>query len=320
MTALDTEYLIVDELSLPPRSISIVDVGAAFFGEKQLYQPLLDKGVGKLTSFEPDAKEFNKLKDLANRGSEDVVLNCALGDGDTHTLHLAPGGMTSFLEPDQDSYNLYSLFSNPPFSPVQTSFRKQDMSTTRLDDIGEIDQIDFLKVDVQGSELMILQNGRQKLADCSIVQIEMPFVSLYKNQPTFGDIDNELHSQGFMVHGFANIKRLPIHPYTKYGTLSGINQLVDLDMIYIRDIKKMDSLSAIVLKKIAVAAEICFYSFDLALRCLSELSGRGVVSKRTPERYISSRSTGRHRIACLHYTPAYNPPTGRIPTEIDPGV
>lgn len=63
------------------------------------------------------------------------------------------------------------------------------MPTRRLDDIKELPQVDFLKIDVQGSELMILENGRKKLADCVALQTAVSFVALYKNQPMFGDID-----------------------------------------------------------------------------------------------------------------------------------
>ena len=210
--------------------------------------------------------------------------------------------MTSILEADQASYGLFDLFAKPPFSPIDASARRETIATTRLDDLGNLKQIDLFKIDVQGAELMILQNGRTKLSECSVVQVEVPFVPLYKDQPTFGDIDAELRAQGFMVHGFATIKRLPMHPYDVAGSLSGINQLIDLDMIYIRDMRRMEKLSATIMRTTAVLADMCYGSFDLALRCLSELGRRGFVEAGATEQYTRA-AAGRKRLGYIHYTP-----------------
>ncbi|MEJ3816632.1 FkbM family methyltransferase, partial [Campylobacter jejuni] len=68
------------------------------------------------------------------------------------------------------------------------------------DDIGEIDAMDYLKIDVQGSELAVFQNGRRRLAEAVVIQTEVSFLPLYKKQPVFGEIDLELRSQGFIPH------------------------------------------------------------------------------------------------------------------------
>ena len=41
--------------------------------------------------------------------------------------------------------------------------------TRRLDDIIEIDEIDFLKMNVQGSELSVLRNGKRRLAKTFVI-------------------------------------------------------------------------------------------------------------------------------------------------------
>lgn len=288
------------ELGVPQKSIAIVDVGAAFFGEKPFYQPLIDQGVGTLICFEPDDAQFAKLQE--HLGHNGLVLPFALGDGNAHTLHISSGGMTSLLEPDQEAYNLFSLFALPPYSPVDASIRKATVPTHKLDDISDVGPIDFLKIDIQGAELMVLKNARRKLEECSIIQVEVSFVPLYKGAPTFGDIDSELRSQGFMVHGFATIKRLPIHPYNAQGLLNGINQLVDLDMIYIRDISRIDRLPDRVLINTALAADACYSSFDLALRCVVELARRKSLSADCVTRYSEFRANSKIT-GYVHFTP-----------------
>ncbi|PQP54937.1 FkbM family methyltransferase, partial [Mycolicibacterium austroafricanum] len=76
------------------------------------------------------------------------------------------------------------------------------LSTHRLDDISEIEHLDFLKIDIQGGELAVFQNGRTKLADAVAIQTEVSFVTLYRDQPTMGDVDVEMRSQGFVPHCF----------------------------------------------------------------------------------------------------------------------
>ena len=56
---------------------------------------------------------------------------------------------------------------------------EEKIDTKRLDDISEIKDIDFLKIDVQGSELTIFMNGRKKLGNAVAIQTEISFVSLY---------------------------------------------------------------------------------------------------------------------------------------------
>lgn len=291
---------LVSELSVAKRSIVAADVGAAFFGERPLYQPLIDRGLATLICFEPDDDQVATLQ--KHLGQTGVVLPYGLGDGSVHLLRASPGGMSSLLEPDQDAYNVFSLFSAPPFSPVGSSVRISALQTRRLNDLPEVAPLDFIKIDVQGSELMVLKNGAEKLRQCSIVQVEVPFVPLYKDAPTFGDIDAELRSQGFMVHGFATMKRLPIHPYNAHGVLNGINQLVDLDMIYIRDIRRMESLPTKVLINTIVMADLCYQSFDLAHRCLVELTRRDLQNEDLVQRYLADRRA-RRRLGYIHLTP-----------------
>ncbi len=72
--------------------------------------------------------------------------------------------------------------------------------------------MDYLKIDVQGSELAIFQNGRRRLADAVVIQTEVSFLPLYKKQPVFGQIDLELRGQGFIPHALTSIDRRMIWP------------------------------------------------------------------------------------------------------------
>jgi FkbM family methyltransferase len=275
--------MIEDIIDLPKRSIRIVDIGAAFFGENPPYQSLLDRGLATLTAFEPSHAEREKLQ--VHLGSNATVLPYAVGDGRRHTLHISTNapGMTSLLERDPDTQAFFNNFAF--WGEVEST---APINTVRLDACGEVQDIDYLKMDAQGSELMILQGGQGKLSHCVVLQTEVSFVTLYKLQPTFGDIDCYLRKHGFVPHCFAELKRWSIAPTREDGNFRiPLNQLLEADIIYMRNIiqERIDILS---LKKLAVIAHYCYASYDLAARCIIDLSGHGAVSVNAQQRYYDS--------------------------------
>ena len=101
-----------------------------------------------------------------------------------------------------------SLFE--PNSPLLAKFQTLDgvtrivnvstVETRRLDDIPETAGADFLKMDVQGGELLVLKGAEARLKDVLVVHTEVEFVPLYKDQPFFADIDGFLRARGFAFH------------------------------------------------------------------------------------------------------------------------
>ena len=274
-------------LALPQGAIAIADIGAAFLGEVPPYQPLLDSGVARLFAFEPDTRQIEALQQRL--GGRATVLTEAVGDGGEHVLHICNHGWSSFFEPNPQALTFFNTFSQ--LGRVES---KVPLKTRRLDDIAELPAIDFLKMDVQGAELMVLQNGREKLAGCVAAQLEVSFVTLYKDQPPFGAIDLEMRSQGFIPHRFMDIKRWPIAP-----AISGndprvpIHQLLESDIVYIRDLTRPDGFSDEQLKKLALIAHAVYRSSDLAARCLVELEKRGAVADGDIVRYLAAQGLKR---------------------------
>jgi len=64
--------------------------------------------------------------------------------------------------------------------------------------------IDFLKIDTQGSELEILMGGGEILHRTGVISLEVEFVELYDNQPLFGDVVRELSYHGFRFVNFTH--------------------------------------------------------------------------------------------------------------------
>jgi FkbM family methyltransferase len=110
-----------------------------------------------VTGFEPQPDALAELQSRA--GSLETYLPWAVGDGETHTLRQcwAPG-MSSLLEPDRRTLERFNEFRD--LGRVEAL---AEVVTRRLDDISEIEALDFLKIDIQGGELMVFEHGQRKL-------------------------------------------------------------------------------------------------------------------------------------------------------------
>ncbi|MBE7178326.1 MAG: FkbM family methyltransferase [Mucilaginibacter polytrichastri] len=61
------------------------------------------------------------------------------------------------------------------------------------------DPVDFMWLDLQGSELDVLKSGTSVLADTSTIYTEVSTIELYKNQSTFDELTAWLKDQGFRL-------------------------------------------------------------------------------------------------------------------------
>jgi FkbM family methyltransferase len=268
----------------PHRITDVVDVGANSIDREPLpYRPMLAAGLCRVTGFEPQHQALLELQ--RDQGPQERYLPYTVGDGGAHTLNICRGsGMTSLFEPDPAVVNLFAFLK-----PLAQVIERVPVQSRRLDDISEIQHIDFLKIDVQGSELAVFQGGKAKLSETVAIQTEISFVTLYKGQPTLGDIDLELRGQGFLPHCFAAIKLWPIAPCV--DPRQPFNQLLEADIVYVRDFTDPDSLSDEQLKHLALIAHYCYRSFDLALRCVMLLEQRQVLEAGTGQRYLGIVAT-----------------------------
>lgn len=272
---------LLEELQLPD-PIQVMDVGASVINEVPVYKTLLDGGAAHLHAFEGDDRQIEGIE--AAYGARATVHRDFLFDGEERTLFLAsgPSGMTSLLNPRIASLRFFNGFEF--FGRIERTMRVQ---TRRLDDVEAMPPLDFVKMDIQGGELTVMKHGLEKLRDCVAVQLEVSFVGLYENQPPFGEVDMWMRSQGFAPHCFVDIKRWAIAPtvFMNNFRVPG-NQLLEADMVYVKDPLRLAELSVGQLKKLAALAHYCFQSFDLCVFVLLELERRGAVHEAAHQRYL----------------------------------
>jgi FkbM family methyltransferase len=270
------------DLLRPDRLTAIVDVGANPIDSSPPYKTLLDHGRCRVIGFEPQPAALRSLN--ARKSELEIYLPHVVGDGKPGVLKVCrASGMTSLFTP-----NPRVLQNFPGFPDWGQVVEEVPVGTLRLDDIAEIEWLDFLKMDVQGAELSVLRNGHERLKSTVAVQTEVSFVPLYKNQPTFGDIDLELRRLGFIPHCFVEIKKKLIAPLEGKTPHEGINQLLEADILYTRDFTNPEQMTPEQLKHLAILAHHCYSSFDLAANCIHHLAGTNGVPTNALQQYVAA--------------------------------
>jgi FkbM family methyltransferase len=262
----------------PDISIRVCDIGASpIEGNLEPYRQLVDGGIATVIGFEPNLAEWRKFK---QRNTQATVqcLPYAIGDGKKATLHqFEAAGMASLLQPNS---KLLKFF--PGFDLWCQPRGQTHLTTRRLDDLREeLGAVDYLKLDVQGSELPILENATKTLENVLVIHTEVPFLPLYLGQPLFGDIDAFLVAHGFMLHCFANATN------RQFVSLpdGAPEQVLEADAVYVKDFSKWDDLSAASLKKVAVILHELYGSCGLAAMALSHLDDK--IKTKLYSRYTS---------------------------------
>jgi FkbM family methyltransferase len=227
-------------------------VGAAPIDGDPVYLPLTKNGQCKITGFEPSPEMFAQLP----QDETHKYYPWALGDGKAHMLNICKyPGMTSIFKPDK--HVLVGVLDQPDLSEI---LRSVEIETKRMDDI-PMDAIDFLKMDIQGAELMVLQNAIEKLKDVLVIHIEVNFIPFYENQPLFGDIDLFLRSQGFIFHKFSEMHQTQ-------------SQMYWADAVYIRPFEYLKTMDIVQLSKIIRIVHEVYQAYDIVDLCFKELDRR----------------------------------------------
>ncbi len=208
----EAKYLSRAFKALPSNSaLGFIDVGAA--GGLEPRWKMIEKYL-HYTGFEPDKRSFDALAQTNKKTSVDhrKIFPMALW-ASTQTLEIkmcSKPQVSSHFSPNR---TFLDRFPNSERFDVEY---QTTMECAALDDL-DISANDFIKIDVQGGELSVLEGAVRTLSSTLGVEAEVEFTSLYEEQPLFGEICDFLTKYDFEFVDFTTIGRWERQSFNGFG-------------------------------------------------------------------------------------------------------
>ena len=250
----------------------LVDVGASG-GLKHTW-----KGTEKhlqVISFEPDERAPRVPSER-----EILYLNSGLYRERTSVdfYQTRSQGTSSMLEPNREFLDRFPHAGR--FDVLSTQSIAVDTLDTQIREHG-VDDVDFIKIDTQGSELWILQGAAGVLDGTALgLEVEVEFAPMYREQPLFSDVDQFIRKFGFELFDLGTFfwKRGQ-DGRQRYGKRSG--QIIFADALYLANLETIsrrigaitdkDRQKSKVLKALSIS--VLYGYTDYALEILSAMNG-----------------------------------------------
>ena len=242
--------------------VMLVDVGAR--GGIHPRWELIRESI-KVLGFEPDLEECKRLNEefKKNHAYLPIVLHNRSGTTEMNILR-NPANSSIYLP----NFSLWNRF--PSLYELETT-KSINVQCNTLDNIlkaNNIHNVDFLKIDTQGSELQVLQGARKTLQKSIFgVDVEVEFSQLYENQSLFADVDIYLRDLGFSLFdiNLARLKRNKYNNVYSKGQVLWAHALYFKDFILNRNINSNYLNFGKTIRAIAIAELYGFSDFALEL-------------------------------------------------------
>tara|TARA_A100001011_G_scaffold360175_1_gene407257 strand:+ start:1321 stop:2283 length:963 start_codon:yes stop_codon:yes gene_type:complete len=239
--------------------LTLIDIGAA--GEIEPRWKNFSKNI-KYIGFEPDQRSRNSLKNTENDFLNYQILPFALSNSNQSVeLNLCREPKTSSLfQPNKNFLNRF------PDVQRYEILKTEILECSTLDEI-ILPEIDFIKIDIQGAEHDVLKGARNSLQLALGLELEVEFLQLYKEQPLFGDICNELSNNGFEFFDFVNLQRW------QRDILNGHGQCIFGDALFLKSPEYLEIESLDILKISSYLSILVIYRrFDLIEKVIEALN------------------------------------------------
>lgn len=182
------------------REVVIVDVGCRW-GFADSFIDELD--FFRLYGFDPDKDECERLEKLYNSDRITLVpLALADSKGESSLYLTKDPACSSMYIPDSQITDKYLGLECAAHMGEITV--KHDTMDNWARQFG-IPHIDHIKIDTQGSELLVLKGCKRLLGQVRSLEVEVEFNPIYKGQPLFADVDDHLRKNGFVLWKLSNL-------------------------------------------------------------------------------------------------------------------
>ena len=162
--------------------------------------------------FEPDVRSIKTLMENKNEFKTYQIFPQAVWDkNDNLNFNLTnKPEVSSFFEPNKELLLKFPDYKRFEIKSVNS------LSTTKIDDI-KLSEVDFMKIDVQGGELNVLNGATNTMNRVFGLEVEIEFLQIYKGQPLFGEINDWLFKRNFEFIEFLKLYRWERHQLKGYG-------------------------------------------------------------------------------------------------------
>jgi len=186
----------------------IMDIGACEGENSVRYSRYFP--AGKVYTFEPIPSNFKLVQSNieAYKTPNITPFNVCLSDKEgTAEFYVSSGKPDEFKDKDLDwEFGNKSSSLLPPHKTLEAyswiEFKdKITVQTRRLDNLMKengLDHIDFIHMDVQGAELMVLEGSGAQLQNLRNIWLEVEAIPLYKGQPIKRDVERFFEKSGFV--------------------------------------------------------------------------------------------------------------------------
>lgn len=246
--------------SLPNNgAVTLIDIGAA--GEIEPRWKPYTRNLNYI-GFEPDKRSRDTISNRETDFLDYRILPFALSSSTrTAKLNLCRKPQVSSLyEP-----NTHFLSRFPDANRFDV-LDQLDFDCVTLDSVG-LDDLDFLKIDVQGAGNDVLKGANTALDQAFGLELEVEFVDLYLNQPLFGDVCKLLSSKGYEFFDFVDLARWERDAHNSFG------QCVHGDALFLKAPEALE-MQTLDIKKISAYLSILmiYRRFDLIQKALASLN------------------------------------------------